>query len=285
MREEQFLGLNPQGFHRVTYYEWGDPANDRVVVCVHGLTRNGQDFRWLAEALAHEYRVVCPDMVGRGKSDYLRDPTRYTYPQYMADLNALLGRLNVPQVMWIGTSMGGLLGMMLAALSQTPIAGMILNDIGPFVPSDGLKRLMKYVPKAHMFGQFEEVTRFLRTTLLGYRGFSANQWKQLAEQSTTWDDSLQKWVVRYDPAVASTINPAELKDQDFWKSWEIMTCPVLALQGADSDILTHETAQQMARRPQTRVIPFAEQGHALSLATDDQIRLIKSWLDARYFEM
>lgn len=278
MQEKCFFGLNPQGFHRIVYDEWGDDTQDTVVICVHGLTRNAGDFFWLADALKSDFRIACPDMVGRGRSDYLRDPVRYTYPQYMADLNVLLARLQAKNVLWVGTSMGGLLGMMLASLPQTPIKALVLNDIGPFVPADGLKRLVKYVPKEHVFGQFEEIKAFLRSTLLGYNDVNDLQWKQLAEQSTFWDPVTQKWQVRYDPSVASTLNPANITDQDFWKYWDTLTCPVLALQGGESDILTHDTVKQMARKPRTRIVPFVGQGHALSLATKDQIILIRDWL-------
>ena len=278
MQTKSFLGLNPQGFHRVVYDEWGDPAAKNVLVCVHGLTRNAFDFKWLAEAMPHDWRVVAPDIVGRARSDWLRDAARYTYPQYMADLNALMARLDTPNVFWMGTSMGGLLGMMLASLPQTPIKGLALNDIGPFVPAAGLKRLMKYVPKTHFFKEFTEVLHFLKSNLQGYDGLSAMQWQEVARQSVFWDEVTQTWQMRYDPQVASTLKPDDIKDQDFWRHWEALRCPVLALHGANSDILNGDTAQQMALRHQTKVVTFADQGHALSLGTTAQIDLIKNWL-------
>lgn len=280
MREKSFLGLNPQGFHRVYYQEWGDPKSDKVILCVHGLTRNSGDFYWLASALSANYRVVCPDIVGRGQSDYLHDPLRYNYPQYMADLNALVARLDVEEVIWVGTSMGGLIGMMLAGMAQNPISKMVLNDIGPFVPKEGLERLMKYVPKAHAFDQFEEVTQFLKTTLLGYKDVTALQWKQVAEQSVSWDAVSKTWNSLYDPKVASTIGPKTLADLDFWQHWEKITCPVLALHGDTSDILRRDTVQQMACKARVKTVSFPKQGHALSLATDAQIKLIRDWISA-----
>ena len=276
MRHKSFLGLNPQGFHRISYQEWGDPNNGDVVVCVHGLTRNGGDFHWLAERLSKTYRVVCPDMVGRGRSDYLYDATRYHYAQYMSDICTLIARLNVDCVKWIGTSMGGLIGMMLASQPQSPIASMVLNDIGPFVSAAGLQRLAKYVPKAHVFSKFEEAVQFLQTTLLGCKDMSALQWKQLAEQSIVWDTVNSRWTVAYDPAIAATIPVKDIKDLDFWKYWERLACPVLALQGGESDLLSSQTLEQMARKPRVKTVSFPKQGHALSLATDTQISLIES---------
>lgn len=277
-REKCFVGLNPQGFHRVVYYEWGDPHNDQVVLCVHGLTRNGRDFDWLAEKLAADYRVVCPDIVGRGKSDYLRDSARYNYPQYMADLTALIARLGVQKVHWVGTSMGGLIAMMLASLPQNPIKKLVLNDIGPFVPKEGLERLMKYVPKAHAFSQFEEASEFFKTTLMGYKDVSAQTWKKVVEQSITWDPVGKTWNTTYDPAVASTIDLKKVADVDFWTYWEKIACPVLAFHGDNSDILRADTVAQMAQKPRVKTVSFPKQGHALSLATDTQIGLIQDFL-------
>ena len=137
MIEDSLLGLSAAGFHRIAYTDWGDPAAERVVVCVHGLTRNGRDFDWLAESLADRgARVVCPDIVGRGRSDWLANAAGYTDPQYLADLTALIARLGVSEVSWVGTSMGGLLGMVLAAQPNTPIRRLVINDVGPFVPKD-----------------------------------------------------------------------------------------------------------------------------------------------------
>lgn len=277
MRHKSFLGLNPQGFHQISYQEWGDPCNEDVVLCIHGLTRNGGDFYWLAEQLSKTYRVVCPDMVGRGRSTYLYDGARYHYAQYMSDVNALIARLNVKQIKWVGTSMGGIIGMMLASQPLSPISAMVLNDIGPFVSAAGLQRLAKYVPKAHVFTQFEEAVHFLKTTLLGCRDLTALQWKQMAEQSIVWDAVQKRWTVAYDPAIASTIPTKDIKDLDFWKYWERIVCPVLAMQGADSDLLSSDTLEQMARKPAVKTVSFPKQGHALSLATPDQIALIEQW--------
>src|SRR5688572_7734326 len=125
MGSRSFLGLGPHGFHRVAYSEWGDPGNPRVLVCVHGLTRNGRDFDDIAEALSDRWRVLCPDVVGRGRSDRLAVKEDYSFPQYCADMGALIARSGAEQVDWVGTSMGGIVGMMLAAQPQSPIRRMV----------------------------------------------------------------------------------------------------------------------------------------------------------------
>ena len=130
MREQSVQCISPAGLHRMAYTEWGEPDNPKVLVCVHGLTRSGRDFDFLAERLAGEYRVVCPDVVGRGRSDWLKNKALYGVPQYAADMVTLLARLNVDSVHWLGTSMGGLIGMALAAQENTPIARLVLNDVG-----------------------------------------------------------------------------------------------------------------------------------------------------------
>ena len=151
----RFLGLSQAGFHRVAYVEWGLPGNPRVCICVDGLTRNGRDFDELAGALQSDWRVLCPDIVGRGDSDRLADPAAYGYPQYLADMNALIARAGAARVDWVGTSMGGLIGMMLAAQANSPIRRLVINDIGPFIPKAGLERIAGYVGKDPRFAALE----------------------------------------------------------------------------------------------------------------------------------
>ena len=144
------LGLH--GFHRLTYYEWGDPANPKVVICVHGLTRNGRDFDDIARALSSEYRVLCPDIAGRGASEWLTHAEDYSYPVYCADMAALIARSGAQSVDWIGTSMGGLIGMLLAAQPNSPIRKLVMNDVGPFIPKASLERLATYDDRAARWG-------------------------------------------------------------------------------------------------------------------------------------
>src|SRR5512145_2353603 len=160
MREGKVKCLSAAGFHHMAYVEWGDAANPKVLVCVHGLTRSGRDFDFLAQALADDYRVVCPDVVGRGRSDWLRNKSLYALPQYCADMTALLARLGVETVDWFGTSMGGLIGMALACQPETPIARLVLNDVGPVITASSLERIGTYLGAAPRFDSIEQAEAF-----------------------------------------------------------------------------------------------------------------------------
>ena len=157
MRKNSVLGLGPHGFHRVAYTEWGEVDNPRVLICVHGLSRNGRDFDVLAEAMQDRYRVLCPDIVGRGDSQWLTHPSDYNYPQYLADMNALIARANPGELHWVGTSMGGLIGMMLAGQAHSPIRRLVMNDVGPFIPKASLERLAQYVGRSPTMQSLDEV--------------------------------------------------------------------------------------------------------------------------------
>jgi pimeloyl-ACP methyl ester carboxylesterase len=154
--------LAPSGLHRMAYTEWGARDNPRVLVCVHGLTRNGRDFDALADAMSAHYRVICPDVVGRGQSSHLRDPSAYGIPQYVADMVTLIARLNVESVHWVGTSMGGLIGMALAALEGTPIRKLVLNDVGPVITAESLQRIGTYVGTNPDWATFDEALAFVK---------------------------------------------------------------------------------------------------------------------------
>ena len=172
MRNGSYLSLGPKGFHRVVYTDWGERDNRRVLVCVHGLTRNGRDFDALAAALADGYRVVCPDVVGRGASDWLADKSGYGYPQYLNDMAALLAHLDADDVHWVGTSMGGLIGMMLAAQPGTPVTRLVMNDVGPFIPAPALERIAAYVGLNPKFASVEELDAYLRDVYAPFGPFT-----------------------------------------------------------------------------------------------------------------
>ncbi|MCU0775635.1 MAG: alpha/beta hydrolase, partial [Ideonella sp.] len=148
--------LDPRGLHRMAYWEWGDPANDRVLVCVHGLSRQGRDFDVLARAMSDRYRVVCPDVVGRGESDRLADPMGYAVPTYVADMVTLLARLNARTLHWVGTSMGGLIGLGVASLANTPVERLVLNDVGPKIEAGALQRIGSYLGAPLTWGSLDE---------------------------------------------------------------------------------------------------------------------------------
>ncbi len=278
MASRSFLGLGPHGFHRVGYTEWGDADAARTVVCVHGLTRNGRDFDHLAAALAGEARVVCPDVAGRGASDWLPVAEDYGYPQYCADMAALIARLGVAQVDWVGTSMGGLIGMMLAAQPKTPIRRLVLNDVGPFVPKAALERLGGYVGKDPRFADLEGLEAYLREIYMDFGALSDDQWRHLAEHSARQTEA--GLGLAYDPAIGAPLaDPETLEDVDIWPVWDAITCPVLLLRGRESDVLPAEVAAEMTGRgPGADLRNFDSIGHAPALMDAEQIALIRQWL-------
>lgn len=276
-RQHYFQGLGPRGFHRVAYVEWGDADSPRVVVCVHGLTRNGRDFDFLARELARDFRVVCPDVVGRGCSDWLSHAQDYAYPQYCADMNALIARLNVDRVDWVGTSMGGLIGLMLAAQPNAPIGKFVINDVGPFIPKAALERLAQYVGKAPAFADLAAVEAYLRETLAGFGALTSKQWHHLTQYSVKNKD-FRDYTLHYDPSIGHAF-AGPLNDIALWPVWQALRCPTLVLRGTQSDLLLADTLEQMlAARPGTQAVEFDGVGHAPALMAQDQIEAVRAFL-------
>lgn len=284
-RLRSLSGLSLSGFHRVAYWEW-DPApggaavGGRTVVCVHGLTRQGRDFDVLAEALARRgRRVVCPDLVGRGRSGWLGDPAGYTLVQYGADMNALLARLDVGEVDWVGTSLGGLVGMVLAGQPGSPVRRLVMNDIGPFIPGAALRRIGAYlnVPPPRFRGPAEAVAYF-RETLAPYGVLTDEQWAHLTEHSVREGD-VGGYRLRCDPAVGLAYRPWHLGNVAMWEYWDKVACPTLVLRGALSDLLLRPTALEMARRgPRADVLEFQGVGHVPVLMDADQVEPVLGFL-------
>jgi pimeloyl-ACP methyl ester carboxylesterase len=277
MRPRHLHCLGPHGFHRVAYTEWGDPDEARVVVCVHGLTRNGRDFDFLAQALAAQRRVLCPDVVGRGHSDWLTHKDDYSYPLYLSDMAAVIARSGAEQVDWVGTSMGGLIGMMLAAQAHTPIRRLVVNDVGPFVPRASLERIAQYVGKAPAFADLGALERYLRQVSAPFGPLTDDQWRHLAlHSSRRYDDGTI--TMGYDPGIANAF-AGELKDVALWPVWDAISCPTLLLRGAQSDLLLAPTAQEMTQRgPRARRVEFEGIGHAPMLMAEDQIAVVREFL-------
>jgi len=277
MSWNSYLALGPHGFHRVCYTEWGPPAGGRVLLCVHGLTRNSRDFDPLAAALESHYRIVCPDVVGRGRSDWLTHKTDYTYPQYLGDMAALIARTGAVQVDWVGTSMGGLIGMFLAAQPNSPIRKLVMNDVGPFVPLAGLQRIADYVGRPVRFGSLAEMEKYLRVIAAMFGPLTDDQWRHITEHSARRLDN-GEYEFAYDPGIAETFKSA-LADVDLWPVWDAIQCPVLVLRGARSDVLTAADANTMTQRgPRAERVEFAGVGHAPGLMNAEQIDVIKNWL-------
>ncbi len=279
MRTESFLALNPKGFHRVVYREWGATENQRVLICVHGLARNSRDFDDLAQALSRNYRVVCPDIVGRGESDWLAPECPYEISQYLNDMTALIARLNVKQVDWLGTSMGGIIGMCLAAMPGSPVRSLVLNDIGPFVSREALQRIAAYVGKAPLFWNHQEVEDYYRSIYPAYSGISDEQWHRLAIHGCRRQAHQDGFALHYDPAIGDGARASSEADIDLWPLWRSIRCPQLLLWGEESDVLSADTVAGMQdANPDMTISRWAGVGHAPSLMVPEQIRVIVDWL-------
>ncbi len=223
-------GLGPHGFHKLAYAEWGDAASPRVLVCVHGLTRNGRDFDKLAQALAGRYRVACPDVAGRGRSDWLPVKTDYGYPLYLSDMAALVARLGTEQVDWVGTSMGGIIGMMLAAMPNSPIRRMVINDVGPLIPKAAIERIGSYVGRDPLFPDLAAAEAYFREVAAPFGRLSDTEWRHLTVHSLR-EDKAGGFRLRYDPAIGDAFRVPDIKDVDMWPIWDQIRCPILLIRG------------------------------------------------------
>ena len=278
MRKNSVQCISPFGLHRMAYSEWGAPDNPRVLICVHGLTRNGRDFDRLAGALAQHYRVICPDVVGRGQSGRLRNPAGYGVPQYVADMVTLIARLNVESVHWVGTSMGGLIGMALASMENTPIRKLLLNDVGPLITLESLQRIATYVGADPTWATFDEALAFVKLVSTPFGQLTDADWLHLTEHSVS-QRSDGRWGFLYDPAIASPFK-ATFADQDIdlWPVYELIKCPTFVLRGADSDLLPRATWLQMGERgPRAKLAEIQGVGHAPMFLTDEQISITRDF--------
>jgi pimeloyl-ACP methyl ester carboxylesterase len=265
----------------MAYREWGDPQNPRVLVCAHGLTRCGRDFDRLAGAMSDRYRVVCPDVAGRGDSAWLADPMLYQLPQYVNDMVTLVARLDVDQVDWVGTSMGGLIGMTLASLPDSPVHRLVVNDAGPVVTKASLERIATYVGMAPVFPDLAVAEQYVRAVSATFGPHSDEEWRFLTEvvMRPNAGGGLR---LHYDPRLAEPFRAhMPEKDLELWNLWDAIRCPTLVLRGALSDLLTRETCEQMAQRgPKAKVVEIPGVGHAPTLMHFDQIAIVRRYLEA-----
>jgi pimeloyl-ACP methyl ester carboxylesterase len=307
-RLHRFQSLGPHGFHEIAYTEWGDPRSHRLVFCVHGFTRNSRDFDTIAASLADNCRVVCMDVAGRGASEWLHHKSDYSFSLYLSDAAALLARVTAPvpasgfgrlltratkwQVDWIGTSMGGLMGMMLAAKRNSPIRRLVLNDVGPLVPWPALIRLKKVHSAPHKgFATLEDVERHLRETCTTFGPLSDAQWRHVARHSAARGAD-NRYVLTFDPAIITHMRPGSvagvefgsefLSGVDLWPTYDVIKCPTLVLRGEESDLLLKKTAQEMTTRgPHAALIEFPGIGHAPWLMSDSQIKAVRDFLSTK----
>ncbi|OGA48846.1 MAG: alpha/beta hydrolase [Betaproteobacteria bacterium RIFCSPLOWO2_12_FULL_62_58] len=285
MKEDFVLCLTSRGFHRMRYTEWGDASNPRIVICVHGLTRNCRDFDFLAQALERDFRMVCPDVAGRGKSDWLHAKEDYNNPQYMADMTALIARVTAGDggktIYWVGTSMGGIIGMLLASRPQSPIGKLVLNDVGTVIPKAAQERIAAYLGKDPRFKTFKELEAYVRAVAAPFGPLTDEQWRHLALHGAKQhaDDS---WGMCYDPGIGIPFQKGPLADVDLSGYWDTISCPTLLLRGADSDLLLKDTALAMTQRgPQPQLVEFPGVGHAPMLMAQEQIQVVRDFLLGR----
>lgn len=274
--------VSATGLHRMAYWEWGARDNPRVVVCAHGLARQGRDFDRLARHLSADYRVICPDVVGRGQSDWLRNPAAYQIPTYVADMVTLLARLDVEQVDWVGTSMGGLIGLGLAALPDSPLRRLVLNDVGPSIEPAALQRIGSYLGQPLRFQTVEEGAAYLRTISAGFGPINDADWLTLCRPMFRPEGDQLK--LHYDPAIAQAVAAmtpeiAKVAEQMLWAGYDSLRLPTLLIRGADSDLLSRATAEAMTQRgPRAELVEIAGAGHAPMFSDAAQIAVVEEFL-------
>lgn len=279
--------------HRMAYWQWGDPANPHVVVCVHGLTRQGRDFDVLAQALSRFARVICPDVVGRGQSDWLQDPQAYQIPHYAGDMLALLAQVHgvapIATLDWLGTSMGGLIGMALLGTPglplPVPVRRLVLNDIGPALDVAALQRIASYLGKTGRFDTLQQAADAMWAISSSFGPHTPAQWLALSRPMVRpLVDGEPALTLHYDPALATafgtfTAESAAAGEAALWALYDRITAPTLLLRGRESDLLSPATAQAMAQRgPQARLVEFAGVGHAPTFVAADQVAAVVDFL-------
>jgi pimeloyl-ACP methyl ester carboxylesterase len=279
-RQDFVLGISKRAFHKIAYTDWGPANAKRVAICVHGLSRQGRDFDRLAAALVTKgYRVICPDLVGRGRSDWLPDANEYGLPQYCGDLAVLLSRIGAEEIDWIGTSLGGLIGIVMAGIPQSPVKRLVINDVGAFLPWAALYRIGTYLREApHDFSDLAAAEAHFRITLAPFGDLADDEWKHLTAHSVerTPDGRLR---MLCDPGIAQAFRGSLFYNLSLWKYWDVITCPTLVLRGEKSDLLMKDTADQMTKRgPKAKLVTIPGVGHAPALLDPEQIAIVTDWL-------
>ena len=273
--------VDGESTHRMAYHAWGNPRNPRVLFCVHGLTRRGSDFKTLAEVMCQDYYVVCPDIVGRGDSDCLSNPMQYAVPQYVADIAQLVKTLGVSQIDWIGTSMGGLIGMVYAAMPNSPIRRMLINDVGPKIEPDAIKRLGSYVGQPFSFTNRSEALNRLNAICATFGEHTPEEWETYNGPMLIERNGL--WIMHYDPNISvpfASVNPimAKAGEVAMWHAFKQIHIPMLIVRGAESDLLSAATVAEMCKvNSYARSIEIPNVGHAPAFVKKEQIALAKEF--------
>ncbi len=269
-------------FHEIAYTRWGEGGRKGTVICVHGLTRQGRDFDFIAGRLAADgCDVICPDVVGRGLSDKLLDPLDYDLHQYELDMAMLIASLRVPHVDFIGTSLGGLIGILLAGRFNSPIRRLVVNDIGPELPLNAVLRIGTYVQSAPAsFGSREAAESYFRRILAPFGDLTPEQWRHLSDYSIEPFEDGRRYRLRYDRAITRGFKPPVLHRRRLWVAWERIACPILLLRGVASDLLLPATAKRMiARNTHATLVEVPDCGHAPPLLDERQTRIVEEWLE------
>jgi pimeloyl-ACP methyl ester carboxylesterase len=281
---KQLAVLGHGGFRRLAYAEWGSPRASRTIVCVHGVSRSGRDFDVLARTLVeHDARVVAPDLPGRGGSEWLASAAHYTDRAYTSAMAALIGRLDVAEIDWIGTSLGGHIGMMLASQYGTPVQRLVLNDFGARVSAAALRRIGGYLNRSWQFASLEELEHYLRDALAPFGNLTEAEWRHLALHSAVPDEA-GGWRFHFDPAIGSRFAVPMWLDIVLWQLWDRIAGPVLIMRGENSDLLSTETVALMLKRGASAAAGRASAveipgcGHAPALMNKDQIATIRDFL-------
>ncbi|MBX2809414.1 MAG: alpha/beta hydrolase [Cellvibrionaceae bacterium] len=277
--DHYYLGLSTEGFHRLYYRHWGSPDSEQTIICVHGLTRISHDFDVLAKKLSKTYRIICPDIAGRGNSDWFGNRETYNIAQYCADINTLIAHLNVDKVHFIGTSMGGIIGMILSAMAHTPIESLILNDVGPDIKRRELQNMGQYVGNAPIFENKQALYEYFKEIYAGSCSLlDERQWKNVAKYSAF--KTSNGYRMHYDPKIGEAFRKNySFFNFDLWKYWHEIECPVMIIRGADSSFLQQDVAEKMSETlDDVRLVEIAGAGHTPPLRTEKEINIVSAFL-------
>jgi len=276
-RECSITCLASDDFYKVNYMDWGDPSSKKVAICVHGVSRNGRDFDYLAKFFVSQgYRVICPDMPGRGKSQWFSLAADYNMLSLTNILTTFINLHPCDELLWVGTSMGGILGMIMGSRAHTPINKMIINDIGPTISGESLKRILHYLKIMPTFKTRNLARNFLTQVLAPFGIKTAEDLDHMITHSFFINEQ-KEYQLAYDPNILLTF---QTEDADLWMFWEQIQCPTLVIRGQESIILSAETATRMAEKVNVQLVEFPNVGHAPALMNADQIKAISDWLQS-----
>ncbi len=268
--------------HKVAYLEFGDPENKNVIVCAHGLTRNAYDFTKIASSLSKDFRVIALTYPGRGNSDIFNNKSHYNYQVYLKETSLFLEKLAIKQAFWLGSSMGGIIGMVLAGLSPKTFKGLILNDIGPFIPGNTLAKIGKYAKQTPVFDDLLYAKQHLKMIYSAFAIKDEEDWDHMTKYSFT-KLTCGRYQMHYDPAIVHSMKgKGKAKDVNLWHAWYKISCPILVIHGTKSDILQQSTVEEMQRTKKLDLYSVSYAGHAPSLMTQDQIEAVRSWLISHF---